>query len=98
MEEKSRGVKRLATAPALGVRPSSAIIFAVGPFTARPPMIGDTAITGAAQSASPARTPGTARIGSMLMNGLDGQITTALSRESASAARKSGCASAASAP
>ena len=37
-------------------------------------MIGETAITGAAQSASAARTPGTARIGSMLMNGLDGQI------------------------
>ena len=40
-------------------------------------MIGETATTGAPQPASAARTPGTARIGSMLMKGLDGQITTA---------------------
>ena len=61
-------------------------------------MIGDTAMTGAAQSASAARTPGTARIGSMLMNGLDGQITTASVAGSANAARKSGCARAVAAP
>ena len=42
------------------------------------------------------RTPGIARIGSTLMNGLDGQITTACSAGSASAARKSGCGRAAS--
>ena len=32
--------------------PSSAIIFAVGPLTALPPMIGDTAMTGARQAAT----------------------------------------------
>ena len=78
--------------------PSSAIIFAVGPLIARPPISGDTATTGAGQSASAARTPGTARMGSMLMNGLDGQITTAVVAGSASAARKSGCARAVAAP
>jgi len=51
---------------ALTGRPSSAIIFAVGPFTARPPMIGDTATTGAAVAAIAVRSSGTARIGSML--------------------------------
>src|SRR5437016_113100 len=40
-------------------------------------MIGDTATIGAAQSRSAARIPGTARIGSMLIKGLDGQMTTA---------------------
>ena len=60
--------------------PSSAIILAVGPLTARPPMIGDTATTGARQAVSAARMPGTARIGSMLMKGLEGQITTAARR------------------
>ena len=54
-------------AAALGAIPRSAIIFAVGPLTACPPMIGETAITGASQALSAARTPGTARIGSMLM-------------------------------
>ena len=48
-------------------------------------MIGETAMTGAAQVAIASRMPGTARIGSMLMNGLDGQITTARSRGSRSA-------------
>ena len=61
-------------------------------------MIGDTAMTGAAQSAIAARMPGTARIGSMLMNGLDGQIDHCRSRGSASAARKSGWARAVAAP
>src|SRR5437764_273559 len=46
-------------------------------------MIGDTAITGALHARNAARTPGTARIGSMLMNGFDGQITTARNCESA---------------
>ena len=78
--------------------PSSAIIFAVGPFTAWPPTIGETAITGARQAASAARRPGTARIGSMLMNGFDGQITTARSRSAASAASSAGCGRAVSAP
>ena len=61
-------------------------------------MIGDTATTGARHSRSAARTPGTARIGSMLMNGFDGQIMTARSRGSVSAARNPGCGRAASAP
>ncbi len=79
----------MATAPAVTGSPSSVIILAVGPFTARPEMIGDTATTGAGQAVSAARTPGSARIGSMLRNGLDGQITTARKRASASAAMNS---------
>ena len=39
-----------------------------------------------------------ARIGSTLMNGLDGQMTTARKRSSASAARRSGCGRASAAP
>ena len=39
--------------------------------------MGETATTGAPQPARAARMPGTARMGSMLMKGLDGQITTA---------------------
>ena len=61
-------------------------------------MIGDTATTGARQARSASRTPGTARIGSMLMNGLDGQITTARSCGSAQRGEKSGCGRAVSAP
>ena len=44
------------------------------------------------------RTPGTARIGSMEMNGLDGQITTASRSGAARAARNSGCGRACSTP
>ena len=46
-------------------------ILAVGPLTARPPMIGDTATTGAARLlAIAACKPGPRRIGSMLTNGI----------------------------
>ena len=55
----------MAAAP--GSTPRSAIIFAVGPLSARPPTMGETAITGARQAASAARTPGTASMGSMLI-------------------------------
>ncbi len=58
---------------------------------ARPAMMGETATTGARQARSALRTPGRDRIGSMLMNGLDGQITTAVSAESASADRNVSC-------
>jgi hypothetical protein len=67
--------------------PSSFIIFAVGPLTALPPMIGDTATTGAPQSAMAPRSPGTARMGSMLINGLEGQITIASSSSLVSASQ-----------
>src|SRR5262245_66118863 len=60
--------------------------------------MGDTATTGAAHVAIASRREGTARIGSMLRNGLDGQITTARRRGSRSAASTSGCARAVSAP
>ena len=66
-------------------RPSSRIIFAVGPFTARPPTIGETPITGAPAARTASRIPGTARIGSMLMKGLDGHTTTHRNEGSASA-------------
>src|SRR3546814_15794945 len=57
--------------------PSSFIILAVGPFTALPPTIGDTAITGARDPANASLIPGTARIGSTLRNGLEGANSTA---------------------
>src|SRR3546814_5710929 len=57
--------------------PSSFIILAVGPFTALPPTIGDTAITGARDPANASLIPGTARIGSTRRNGLEGAISTA---------------------
>ena len=53
-------------------------------------MIGDTATTGAAHCAIASRMPETARIGSMLMNGLDGQITTARSSRIAQRCKRSG--------
>ena len=61
-------------------------------------MIGDTATTGARQAAIAARIPGTARIGSMLMKGLDGQITTASRSSLASASMSAGVGRAAPAP
>ena len=42
------------------------VSYAVGPLIALPPTTGDTAITGAPHPLSAARTPRTARIGSML--------------------------------
>ena len=61
--------------------PSSAIILAAGPLIAFPATIGLTAITGAGNVVSAARTPGMLRIGSILMNGLDGQTITHSSLE-----------------
>ena len=49
---------------------------ASGPRTAWPPMIGDTAATGPSQASIAARIPGTARIGPIETNGLDGAMTT----------------------
>ena len=50
------------------------MILAVGPFTALPPMIGDTAMMGAPLARSASRMPGTARIGSTLSHGFDGPM------------------------
>ena len=46
--------------------PSSAMIFAVGPFTALPPINGETATIGAVTASSALRISETARIGSTL--------------------------------
>ena len=43
------------------------MIFAVGPFTARPPMMGDTATTGAAHSAIASRMETTTVIAALLV-------------------------------
>ncbi len=51
---------------------------ASGPLTARPPTSGETPTTGPRRCASARRTPGTARIGPMLKNGLLGAMMTAL--------------------
>ena len=83
---------------AVGGWPSSRMILAVGPLTARPPTTGETATTGAAQAASAARRPGSASIGSMLRYGFEGQITTASSPGSASARSASGLGRASAAP
>ena len=71
---------------ALASRPSSRIILVVGPLTAFPLMIGDTATTGAPLALIASRMPGIARIGSMLMKGLDGQTITARTSPESSAA------------
>ena len=52
------------------------MILAVGPFSALPPTMGVTAITGAPLARIASRMPGTARIGSMLSQGFDGQMMT----------------------
>ena len=59
-------------------RPSSVMILAVGPFTAVPPTSGDTATTGTPLPRSSWRMPGTARSGSMLSQGMEGQMTMAM--------------------
>jgi len=50
----------------LGSRPRSRISLAVGPLMARPPMMGETAITGAAHVAMASRKAGMASMGSTL--------------------------------
>ena len=57
--------------------PNSRIIFAAGPFTAAPPIIGDTATTGNVRAFNHARIAGTRMMGAMLTKGLDGHSTTA---------------------
>ena len=52
------------------------MIFAVGPFSALPATMGVTAMTGAPLPRIASRMPGTARIGSMLSQGFDGQMMT----------------------
>src|ERR1700674_664942 len=79
------------TAAAVASSPSSPIFFAVGPLPARPPMMGDTATTGAPLALIASRMPGMARIGSMLMKGLDGQTITARTSPERSAAVMSAC-------
>ncbi len=53
--------------------PENMMIMAAGPLTACPPMMGETATVRCSRSR--ARTSGSARIGSMLTNGLDGHST-----------------------
>jgi peptide/nickel transport system substrate-binding protein len=77
---------------------SRRIIFAVGPLRARPATMGETATTGAPQDLSKAPMPETARIGSMLMKGFDGQITTASRLSLSSAAPRAGVKRASPAP
>ena len=60
-----------------GLEPSSRIIFAAGPFTAAPPTIGETAITGNARRAIHAPMSATPSIGATLTYGFEGQITAA---------------------
>ena len=50
------------------------MIFAAGPLIAAPPTIGETAITGAPVPSIQSRKPGSARMGSMLRYGLEGQM------------------------
>ena len=52
------------------------MILAVGPFSALPLTMGVTAMTGAPLALTASRMPGTARIGSMLSHGFDGQMMT----------------------
>jgi len=75
-------------------KPSSAAILAAGPFSARPPTMGDTPTTGLDPSSS--RIPGTARIGSRLTHGLEGANRIASARVRASSTPGAG--RAASAP
>ncbi len=69
---------------------------ASGPRTAWPPMMGDTAATRASRPSIAARIPGTARIGPIETNGLDGAMTT--TRADSSASTTPGAGRAASAP
>ena len=55
----------------------------VGPLTTSPATKGLTATTGAAEAAIASRMPGTARIGPMLITGLEGPITIASASRSA---------------
>jgi hypothetical protein len=79
-------------------RPSSRIILAAEPCSARPPMIGLTAITGAPRRRSASRMPGTARIGSIVWYGLQGASTTASRPSACSASSASSESRAASTP
>ena len=74
------------------------MILAVGPFTALPPMIGVTATMGAPLACSAARRPGTARIGSTLSHGFDGQIMIPFRSGAESASTTCGVGFAATAP
>ena len=64
------------------------MILAVGPLSAAPLTIGETAITGTRAARSAARSAGTARIGSMLSHGFDGAMKIARSRGSSSAVQR----------
>src|SRR5262249_35432849 len=52
------------------------MILAVGPLTALPPMMGETATIGALLARMTSRMPGSARIGSTLSHGFDGPMIT----------------------
>ena len=66
----------------------------VGPLTTLPATKGLTATTGASEAAIASRMPGTARIGPMLITGLEGPITIASAARRASATSAVGRASA----
>ena len=63
------------------------MILVVGPLIAAPPMIGDTATTGACAATISARMSGVARMGSTLRYGFEGQITIARRPGASSASR-----------
>ncbi len=69
------------------------IISAAGPFSARPPTIGEIAATLSRLRRSASRMPGTASIGPMLMNGFDGHSITASALAIASSTPGAGAAS-----
>ncbi len=71
--------------------PNSAYIFAAGPLTVCPPIMGETARTVFAARAG--RRPASARIGSILTQGLDGHTTIASAFSIASKTPGAGCAS-----
>src|SRR3546814_2290406 len=69
------------------------ISFAVGPFTALPPTMGETAITGASISSKALRMGATDHMGSMLRYGLEGVIRTVSAPNIASMTTGAGSAS-----
>ena len=74
------------------------MILAVGPFTALPPTMGDTATIGAPLAFIASRMPGTARIGSTLSHGFEGPMRMPARSAPAAPAITCGVGRAASAP
>ena len=101
LDDRSRARRRAAGRGRRRRRPTSrgrarSSIAAAGPRRAWPATIGLTATTRSRRAATAARIPGTARIGSIEMNGLDGAITT--TSAAAIASSTPGAGRAASAP